>query len=523
MKKSVVCRFTMLYVIAALIACALASSAFAQTTQSRINTLVSAGKSGIVLQNMVMDRCAGVAPQNRPYVFDGIGDCYGFCRQVWNAILYDGSVHSEDYYPNAYNKSRWLNITGGIPVNTAPDPNWIYFASGSELVTGDLLATAQGHAWGSNWHGGIFAGSDGSGNYYNWDCSHLNNLDGAYKRPLYSGFHYYYKPLHDALIGSNPPPPGTITLDNTDATFTGSWTTGTMSTDKYGSDYRFTNGQATEDSTATWRPNIPAPAYYDVYVWYPQGSNRSTAAPYKVVYYGGSVVVPVNQTSGGGAWHKIASATPFLAGTSGYVVLGNGGTSGVVMADAVQFVYVGALDIIPPVISSVSCSQAMFAAGYPVQVTVDVTDDTGVTSVTANGIALTKGAGNTWAGSMNADAALGSHAVSVVAKDAAGNIAVNSSVSYMTAPVVAVSGKALSSDKAAALAAGKYLFRVCGSVTFIGTNSFSISDGSGAYIKVFCQSHGLATGDFAVACGMWDTTSTPPVLRCQIEQVRKAK
>ncbi len=171
------------------------SAATAITIQQRINRLIKSGISGVVLQNMVMARCAGIAPWNRPYRFNGIGDCYGYCRQVWNAILADGSPHREDFYPHPYNLKRWLNLPGGLPVNDAPDPQWIRFTNPSVLVKGDLLATAQGHFWGSNWHGGIYAG-----NGHNWDASRLNGLNGAYKRPLYSGFHYYYKPLHVALL-----------------------------------------------------------------------------------------------------------------------------------------------------------------------------------------------------------------------------------------------------------------------------------------------------------------------------------
>ena len=165
------------------------------TIQQRIHRLIKSGISGVVLQKMVMLRCAGIAPWNRPYRFNGIGDCYGYCRQVWNAVLADGLPHREDFYPHPYNQKRWLNLPGGLPVDDAPDPNWIRFTNPRVLVKGDLLATAQGHFWGANWHGGIYAGHD-----HNWDSSHLNGLNGAYKRPLYSGFHYYYEPLHVALL-----------------------------------------------------------------------------------------------------------------------------------------------------------------------------------------------------------------------------------------------------------------------------------------------------------------------------------
>jgi N-acetylmuramoyl-L-alanine amidase len=158
-----------------------------------------------------------------------------------------------------------------------------------------------------------------------------------------------------AAVQATTPPLLDLILDNTDATLSPAsvWSTGTSSTDKYGADYRYDGTAATQTSTATWRPDIEAAGLYDVFVWYPQGSNRSAKAPYKVVYNGGSVTVAVNQTTGGGSWKRIASSKAFLEGTAGYVQLGNGtGESAKnVMADAVRFTYAGALPVPPPLLA----------------------------------------------------------------------------------------------------------------------------------------------------------------------------
>ncbi len=133
-----------------------------------------------------------------------------------------------------------------------------------------------------------------------------------------------------------------IILDNTNAavTFSGEWQAGTASTDKYGTDYRFASTAAGGVSNVIYRPYICAAGYYDVFIWYPQGSNRATNAPWSVVYDGGSINVPVNQQTNGGGWVAIGTALPFAQGTSGYVMLSNDtGYSGfVVLADAVRFV-----------------------------------------------------------------------------------------------------------------------------------------------------------------------------------------
>jgi hypothetical protein len=148
-----------------------------------------------------------------------------------------------------------------------------------------------------------------------------------------------------------------IILDNTNpaVTFNGSWQTGSSSVDKFASDYRFASTAAGGLSNAVYCPSIYAPGYYDVAVWYPQGGNRATNAPWSVTYFGGSTNVVVDQTVNGGGWRLIAPATPFQQGTNGYVVLSNDtGYSGkVVLADAVRFTLIGSFPG-PPLINSIT-------------------------------------------------------------------------------------------------------------------------------------------------------------------------
>ena len=151
-----------------------------------------------------------------------------------------------------------------------------------------------------------------------------------------------------------------IILDNTNAavTFAGNWQSGTSSPDKYLADYRFASTLAGGISNATYRPAIGVPGYYDVFIWYPQGSNRATNAPWSVGYEGGSTNLAVDQTVNGGGWRLLAAARPFPAGTNGYVRLANdtGYAGKVVMADAVRFAFVGPLNV-PPEITAHPQSQ----------------------------------------------------------------------------------------------------------------------------------------------------------------------
>jgi len=144
-----------------------------------------------------------------------------------------------------------------------------------------------------------------------------------------------------------------IIIDNPDCELYGSWFTGTSSVDKYGPDYYYASTAPSETKWAKWRPDILVAGDYDVYCWYPQGSNRSAMAPYTVYWNGGSQTIEVNQQTNGGQWNLLVSAKPFATGTSQYVKLGNGTGEDalVVMADAVKFVYASTVpDTEPPTI-----------------------------------------------------------------------------------------------------------------------------------------------------------------------------
>jgi hypothetical protein len=130
---------------------------------------------------------------------------------------------------------------------------------------------------------------------------------------------------------------GQIILDNTAAAFAGTWSTGTSSSDKYGADYRY-HGATTAADSATFTPSIANAGTYDVYEWHPQGTNRSTGAPYTITYSGGSQRVTVNQQINGGKWNLLGTFA-FAAGTAGNVKVTCDftDTANLAMADAVRF------------------------------------------------------------------------------------------------------------------------------------------------------------------------------------------
>jgi RHS repeat-associated protein len=101
-------------------------------------------------------------------------------------------------------------------------------------------------------------------------------------------------------------------------------------------DYR-ANTDATTGHTHTWTPTITEAGQYQVEVHFTTASDRATNAPYTVHYNGGSATYSVDQTTpdSKGVW-KTLGVHPFVAGTTGRVVLGDVAGKAVI-ADAVRF------------------------------------------------------------------------------------------------------------------------------------------------------------------------------------------
>ena len=162
---------------------------------------------------------------------------------------------------------------------------------------------------------------------------------------LTAGTTYYYVVRSSNGNGSSvnsaqasASPVADIIIDNPSATVTGTWSTGTSSTDKFGTDYRFVSAAGTGVNNLKYTPTIAVAGNYNVYEWHPQGSNRTTDAPIVVKDHGGTVTNRVNQTINGGTWVLLGTYN-FAAGTTGNVKVQDNYTTGtVVMADAIKFV-----------------------------------------------------------------------------------------------------------------------------------------------------------------------------------------
>jgi len=175
-------------------------------------------------------------------------------------------------------------------------------------------------------------------------------------------------------------------------------------------------------------------------------------------------------------------------------------------------------DTPPADIVTVTVLPAMVAEGDPVSVRVDTADGSGTVSVTANGAPLTQRSNNLFEGVINAEAGLGRHAVTIIAKDAVGNSSTDSSSYYTTVANYGISGRALH-DAAARSAAGKYVFTVWGRVVApVDTSSFYLNDGSGQVVKVLLQAHGFVEESYVSARGTLSYSGGEPVINAHIAQ-----
>jgi hypothetical protein len=140
-----------------------------------------------------------------------------------------------------------------------------------------------------------------------------------------------------------------VIVDNADATgvsISGSWTSSTAIAGYWGTDY-LTDGNTNKGgSSVSFTPVLPSNGVYQVALRWTDNANRATNVPVDIIHPAGTNRVLVNQQSNGGAWVLLLT-TNFNAGTSAKVIVRNTGTTGYVIADAVQFLPLG-LDANPP-------------------------------------------------------------------------------------------------------------------------------------------------------------------------------
>ncbi len=150
--------------------------------------------------------------------------------------------------------------------------------------------------------------------------------------------------LQNQLLADNQalysPTTGTNVVDDADPTgvsIVGNWVSSTATSGYYGSDYLHDNNTNKGMDSVTFTPNLAQARTYQVMARWTANANRATAVPYDIIYPDGTNTIFVDQTKQGGQW-VLLMATNFDAGTNGHVRVRNAGTTGFVIADAVEFV-----------------------------------------------------------------------------------------------------------------------------------------------------------------------------------------
>ena len=128
-----------------------------------------------------------------------------------------------------------------------------------------------------------------------------------------------------------------VTIDDTEATFVGTWGGPSTSVPGYWGDGYRHHQAGNGGSTATWTPNIPEAGEWEVFARWTSDSNRATDAPYTVSHAEGDTTVDVNQEQDGGTWYSLGVFT-FNAGPAS-VTLSNDANQ-YVIADAIRLIYV---------------------------------------------------------------------------------------------------------------------------------------------------------------------------------------
>jgi len=144
-------------------------------------------------------------------------------------------------------------------------------------------------------------------------------------------------------MGSTPPAYGStgdVIVDNLSAGFTvnspAEWSSGSYG-NPWDGNYRWSM-TTNQSDWARWTPNLPESGWYEVSVWYVEGTNRASDARFTVHHAGGDTEFTVDQTKDGEQWN-VLGGFGFDAGSSAWVTLSETGVTPdkVVIADAVRF------------------------------------------------------------------------------------------------------------------------------------------------------------------------------------------
>lgn len=136
-----------------------------------------------------------------------------------------------------------------------------------------------------------------------------------------------------------------IVVDDTAARAVGDWQPSQHTRPFIGDGYRHDGNAGKGAKTLTFQPALPAAGLYEVRLAYTPGDNRATAVPVTVFSADGEKLVMVNQRETPPVEGRFVTLGRFRfeQNDAGFVLVSNEGTTGHVIADAVQFLPVDAI------------------------------------------------------------------------------------------------------------------------------------------------------------------------------------
>jgi hypothetical protein len=131
-----------------------------------------------------------------------------------------------------------------------------------------------------------------------------------------------------------------IVLDDGEARLTGNWSASSSLAGFVGSGYLHDSNEGKGEKSARFEPDIPAAGRYEVRMAYVANPNRATNVPVTIEGADGPTTIRINQQRAPARDSAFLSLGTFRfdAGKTGAVIIGNAGTDGHVIVDAVQWI-----------------------------------------------------------------------------------------------------------------------------------------------------------------------------------------
>ncbi len=250
-------------------------------------------------------------------------DCSGLGLKCWEVpkTLYYQEEHNVNATFTRYTSYSFYNLAGP----------WTELNSRADLRMGDILVKNDG----SSGHVTIYYSGDA------WNSPIIYEAPGTDLKirriSRYLGSEY--KPIRrDSMSNSG------IVLDNPTANSTGgsdvgsNWTRSTNVGGYWGTDYQV-HAPTTGTAWARWTPRLPSTGYYEIFMRWTAGTDRSSGSTVTVNTPSGSYKRYINQRINGSRWVSLGTYS-FKSGYStaaGSITLSATGANGYVVADAVMF------------------------------------------------------------------------------------------------------------------------------------------------------------------------------------------